>query len=280
MKLIEIKAEVVGVVTKEQSAFNSDFADLAEVCQKHDLPCFYAGNINDRECLEWCRNLKPDIMFCFGWSQLLKKEILGLAPMGVIGFHPALIPRNRGRHPIIWTLALGLEETGSTFFFLDLDVDSGEIVSQEVVPVAKEDNAALLYERITETALRQIEMFVPMLASGNSKRIPQEHSKANLWRKRGPNDGNIDWRMSSEPIYNLVRALSRPYIGAHALYEDSECKIWAVRIVSSEVPKNIEPGKVLAVNQESGTFIIKCADGALEIIDHELDPLPAEGDYL
>jgi methionyl-tRNA formyltransferase len=63
--------------------------------------------------------------FCLGWSNLLKAEILKAAPLGVIGFHPAALPANRGRHPLIWALGLGLDETATTFFFMDKGADRG-----------------------------------------------------------------------------------------------------------------------------------------------------------
>lgn len=68
--------------------------------------------------------------------------------MGVIGFHPAALPNNRGRHPIIWALALGLNETASTFFKMDEGADTGDIVSQVKIPICESDYAADLYENI------------------------------------------------------------------------------------------------------------------------------------
>lgn len=65
--------------------------------------------------MNFISSLNPDIIYCFGWSKLLSPEIFCLAPKGVIGFHPTKLPHNRGRHPIIWSLVLGLEETASTF---------------------------------------------------------------------------------------------------------------------------------------------------------------------
>ena len=60
--------------------------------------------------------MRPDIIFCFGWSRLIKEELLKIPKKGVVGYHPAMLPKNRGRHPLIWALALGIKTTGSTFF--------------------------------------------------------------------------------------------------------------------------------------------------------------------
>lgn len=116
-KLIELNAEIVGVCTKKKSDFNSDFEDLTPLCKKADIPFKYVNDINSNENIDWIRSLSPDIIFCFGWSNLIKKDLLNLPKMGVVGYHPALLPKNRGRHPIIWALVLGLNDSGSTFFY-------------------------------------------------------------------------------------------------------------------------------------------------------------------
>lgn len=129
-KLINIKADVVGVCTKKVSNFNSDFADLSKLCESNSVPYIYVDDINSKETRNWIQNLEPDIVFCFGWSSLIKKELLKVAPMGVIGYHPTALPQNRGRHPLIWAIVLGLEKSASTFFFMKEGADDGDILSQ------------------------------------------------------------------------------------------------------------------------------------------------------
>ena len=65
--------------------------------------------------------------------------------MGVLGYHPTKLPANRGRHPLIWSLVLGLKQSASTFFFLDQDADSGDIISQKDFEILNTDDALALY---------------------------------------------------------------------------------------------------------------------------------------
>lgn len=276
-KLIELNVNIVGVCTKEKSNFNSDYANLSSVCEKYNIPYKYVNDINKKENIEWIKNLEPDIIFCFGWSSLIKKELLNLSPMGVVGYHPANLPQNRGRHPLIWALVLGLEKSASTFFFMDEGADSGDILSQVEFEIDYEDDAKSLYNKVSNIALKQIEDFLPKLENGNYKRIKQDHSKANYWRKRTKKDGEIDFRMSSRAIYNLVRALTRPYVGAHLVYKEKEIKVWRVEEVECNL-KNIEPGKVLEV--EDSKILVKCYDNAVRILEHEFDEIPKVGEYL
>ena len=271
--------QVTAVVTKKQSPFNADFVSLAPLAEQYGIPCLNLEAKEQRDIAQWLNRYTFDTIFCFGWSHLLPKTVLDMPKYGVIGYHPAALPRNRGRHPIIWALALGLEETASTFFVMDEGADSGDIIDQRRVVIDGEDNAATLYRKLLETAKEQVKSFSLDMQSGVLKRIPQDHSQANYWRKRSKRDGQIDWRMTAVTIHNLVRALHPPYPGAHCLFEDQEIKIWETR-VEDDLPstRHFEPGKILKV--ENGEIIVKCGQGCLRIVRHQFDPLPKEGSYL
>jgi methionyl-tRNA formyltransferase len=277
-RLLSINAEVVGVCTLHESRFNADYVDLGVLSEDHEIPWIYAEDINSSETLGWIRKKSPDVIFCFGWSRLLKQELLRLPPMGVVGFHPAALPANRGRHPLIWPLVLGLEKTASTFFFMDAGADSGDILSQREVLIDYEDNARTLYDKVTRCALGQIEEFVPQLAAGKYQRRKQDHQFANTWRKRDSADGKIDWRMSAYSIHNLVRGLSKPYVGAHFIVRGQEIKVWETTVVSATDRRNIEPGKVLM--QIGSKPVVKCGEDAICLLSTEPSFEPAVGDYL
>lgn len=277
-KLIDMKVNVVGVVTCHGNGTVSDYSDLNILCLPNYIPVKYVNNINEKESIEWISSLSPDIIFCFGWSQLLKKEVIDIAPMGIIGYHPAALPENRGRHPIIWSLVLGLSEGASTFFFINEGVDSGDIVSQSFFEISYEDDAGTFYEKIIETASNQLEILMPKLIDGSFERFSQHRMQFNVWRKRNKIDGKIDFRMSGRAIYYLVRALKKPYPGAYVEYKNREYKIWKVKELKC-AEANIEPGKVIAVN-ENNQFVVKTFDGAVQICEHEFDVAPKEGEYL
>ncbi len=128
---------------------------------------------------------RPDVVFCFGWSRLLRLPLLRVAPLGVVGFHPADLPANRGRHPLIWALALGLRQTAATFFFMDESADSGDILIQRRFPIESTDDAGTLYEKMTRCALEQINEFVPRLAAGSFLPHPTERNSRQFLAQKG-----------------------------------------------------------------------------------------------
>ncbi|MEI4769602.1 formyltransferase family protein [Psychrobacillus sp. FJAT-51614] len=271
-------AKIVGIVTKTQSDFNTDHVSLALFAEQQNIDWL---DYKDQEnLLNWIHEKRPDVIYCFGWSHLLPREIYSIAKVGAIGYHPALLPQNRGRHPIIWALALGLKETGSTFFYLAEDADSGDILNQIVVEITENDDANSLYQKLLEIGEKQVIQMTNDLMSNRIIPISQDNNKANYWRKRSKKDGEIDWRMGSNTIIQLIKALTKPYVGAHFVYQNQEYKVWAAKEVQlgGQEYKNVEPGKVLKVNSDS--FTVKTGDGVIEILNSDSHIIPKTGEYL
>lgn len=277
-RLLLEKKNVVGVITKEESYFNSDFVDLGKVCEESEIDYIYTKNINDEDVKKYIKEKMPDLILCLGWSQLLDEEILDIPRIGCIGFHPAELPCNRGRHPLIWALVLGLNETASTLFFLDKYADKGDIISQKKIKIDYEDDAMSLYKKVMDCAKEQLIDVLNKIERKELQIIPQSVEQGNCWRKRGKEDGKIDWRMSSRGIYNLVRALTKPYVGAHFVYKDTEYKVWKVTEILDKRYENIEPGKVIK-SLEDGTVLVKTGDNLIKIIEYDKVVLK-DGDYL
>ena len=276
-KILSMGANVVGVCTLQESKFNAEHVDLTKTCASYGIPCLYTEDINSNEARIWIEEKHPEVIFCFGWSRLIKAELLNVAPMGVVGFHPSALPTNRGRHPIIWALVLGLEKTASTFFFMDEGADTGNILSQRDVVIKSSDNAGSLYKKISQTAMEQIEEFLPSLTSKTYSQYQQDEGLANSWRKRTRDDGIIDWRMSARTISNLVKALSKPYTGAIFLLNNIEITVWESEVVVG-VPSNIEYGKVLELTSRGP--IVKCGEDAICLSKFEPVIDLVEGMYL
>ncbi len=276
-ELIKDGAEICGIITKERSGFNADYQDLAPLALENNIPYVYVEDVNSSQVQAFIKQVHPEIGFCFGWSQLLKDAIIDAFPYGVVGFHPAALPYNKGRHPIIWALVLGLKETASTFFMIDKRADSGDIISQEFISIDYEDDAGSLYAKIMDKAKDQVLQLRRDFEEGCETKVPQAKELGNVWRKRGKKDGEIDWRMSSRRIYNLVRGLTRPYVGAHFVFDDREIKVWKVQEIVTDKYNNLEPGKVLKVTDEY--VDIKAGDNVIRILECE-DFKIEEGYYL
>lgn len=262
------KGQVLAVLNPEcqYAMLNSDYVDLKSLATEHHVLLHRVRKINDAETVEFVRSLQPDVIFVFGFSQLISKEILNIPPLGCIGTHPALLPRNRGRHPLIWTLVEGLSESGLTFFFMDEGADSGDILWQKAFPVTLEDDAGTLYAKVKRLATEAIQEFIPQLESGAAPRRPQDHSASTYWRKRGEVDGEIHWPGPTLTAYNVIRALARPYVGAHTYSGNHRVVIWKSRLCPSVGGDAIgSPGEIC--RETAGGLRVQCGDGLLELIE-------------
>ena len=277
--LLEVKGlEVVAVVTREQSAVNTDFCDLTDLCKKNGIPFHFEDPKLRSESVDFLSPFDVDIIFCIGWSYLLDSSMLTLPKQGVIGFHPAELPSNRGRHPIIWALALGLKKTASTYFIMDEGADSGPIVSQIPISIDDEDNATTLYKKIIDTSKTQLAELASELVSGMSVPAEQDHNLATYWRKRNRKDGMIDFRMTAKAIHNLIRALAVPYPGAEFLYKQTSIVVQKSCIAKESFSLNIEPGKVLDKSVD-GLLVKAAEDKAIWLLDIECSDISV-GEYL
>jgi len=273
-QVLDCHGEVIAVITlaKEDAAFHADYKDIADIALPAGIPIHRIKNINNNESLELIRSLHPDVILVLGWSQLVSKRILEIPPKGCVGSHPSLLPKNRGRHPIIWTLVEGLEESGLTFFYIDEGVDSGDILWQRPFRVNLGDDAGSVYEKVKALASEAIREFLPQIERGTAPRIPQDHSQATYWLKRTEKDGEIDWTVPTMKTYNLIRALTRPYVGAHTYFKGKRMLIWRARLPQSPLPPTaveIQPGTIFA--QTDNGFDVKTKDSYLTVCEYEIE---------
>lgn len=269
--LVRAGAPLSGVVAlpREKASRHSDYADVGAEARAAGLPVCPSADINAPETIEALRAWSPDVVLVLGWSQLLRGPLLSLPRMGLIGSHPALLPRNRGRHPIVWQLIRGETESGLTLFWLDDSADGGPILLQERFVLSEDDDAASFYERMTQAGERMMPEMVRLIESGHPPRVPQDASKATYLRKRGSDDGWVDWRRSTADVHNLIRGLTRPYVGATTELDGAPVRLWKARRVGGPVPE-AAPGTVLGL--APGAARVRTGDGAVDILDSEPPP--------
>ena len=271
---IDAGGEVVAVLTlaPDRAGFHGDYVDLGPTGERLGIRVHRIENVNDPQTIELIRSLRPDVMFVFGWSQLLGRELLAIAPC--IGSHPALLPRDRGRHPITWALVDGLDETGLTFLWLDEGADSGDILWQRAFRVCPDDDAADVYAKIEDLAEAAVREFVPQLINKTAPRRPQDERLATYRRKRTDEERVIDWRRPRQEIHNLVRGLAKPYIGAVARVGGQDVLVWKTRILGED-PGNVPVGGVVSAG--NGSIAVRAGDGLLEVVESSPDGLIEPG---
>ena len=225
----------------------ADHEDLLTVAARHRIPGIHARDLAAGVVVDTIRSWRPDASCVLGWPRLIPRSIRDLASV-TIGSHPTLLPRDRGRHPLIWTLVDGYTRGGLTFFVLADDPDGGDIVWQRSFPITIDDDAGSLYRRIEDLAAGALPEIVSRIASGTLERRTQDHAGATYRRRRTERDGLIDWQLPSRRIHDLIRALARPYPGAHTYLDGERVIVWRSRLAEagSCPPRSGQPGQIAA----------------------------------
>jgi methionyl-tRNA formyltransferase/LmbE family N-acetylglucosaminyl deacetylase len=211
-------ADIVGVyVLDEEAGRNvSGFRTFDDLCAGPLLKKI--KRIKDHT--EEIAALAPDLVIVVGFSQIIPKALLKIPPLGVVGFHSALLPGRRGCSPIIWAIADGLEETGVTMFYMDDGIDTGDVIAARAFRIEASDTAAEVLHKADQATLALVRENLPGILDGTAPRIKQNSALCTYTRKRSPADGEIDWSKPAAEVVNLIRALAPPYPMAHTFAGD------------------------------------------------------------
>ena len=279
--LIEKNIKIIGIVSlkdNNKSKFKSDYYDLKKISKRYKINNLETSSINSKQAINWIKKIEPDIILSIGWSQILSYQILSIPKLGTVGYHPSMLPKNRGKHPIIWTLALGLNETGSTIFLMDKKIDNGRVISQEKIKISQSDTATSLYLKLANCAKKQIINFVKHINKKNKFTfIKSKNYKINYWRSRNFKDGEINWSSNAIIINNLVRALSYPYPNAHFYYKGKMIKVLRTKL-GKNTDKNIEFGKIISVKKN--LYEIKCGVSSIYLLETNPKIKMRMGEYI
>jgi methionyl-tRNA formyltransferase len=152
--------------------------------------------------------------------------VLDVAARGALNVHGSLLPRYRGRCPTNWVLVNGERETGVTLHYMVARADAGDIVAQRQVSIAADDTAITLYRKQAAAAAAMLREVYPALCAGTAPRRPMDVAAGSYFGGRGPADGRIEWQREARQIYDLVRAVTRPYPGAFAEWQGAPLLVW------------------------------------------------------
>lgn len=268
--LIEAQCPPVLLITlpAERSAMHSDFVDLAPLAEQHGVPVIAAANVNRDEIVEQVRAVGADFLFVIGWSRLVGQALRDCAAKGVLGYHPAPLPKGRGRSALAWTILLGMRETAGSLFWIDEGVDAGPIAAQVHFPLSPRVDLPELYARHMDALATMLRGLIAELQAGRLPAAVQDESAATYFALRRPEDGRIDWSADAASIDRLVRAVTRPYPGAFTTHGGQRMMIWRGEPV--DMPQwHAQTGQVFLI--ADGALYVRCGgDTAYRIDEYEI----------
>jgi len=210
--LVENNYNVVGVITAPDKPAGRGKklrkSAVKQYAESVELPVLQPVNLKSPEFNEALKALNPDLQIVVAF-RMLPEIVWRLPKLGTFNLHASLLPDYRGAAPINWAVINGETQTGVTTFFIDDKIDTGEIILQEKVKIAPDDNASSLHDKLMQTGSQLILKTVDLISKGKVKTkkqpqidLPKKAPKLNK------ENTQIDWHLSGEQIHNLIRGLS------------------------------------------------------------------------
>ena len=221
-RLVECGYNVVGVVTMPDKPMGRhgsvlQASPVKQYAESKGLKVLQPVRLKDEGFVEELRSLRADLQIVVAF-RMLPEVVWSMPPLGTFNLHASLLPQYRGAAPINWAVINGDTETGITTFFLQHEIDTGQIIQQVRVPIADTDNVGIVHDKLMMLGGQLVVETVDNILSGTVKAIPQEQfMKENEELRPAPkifkDTCRMDWSKPLKQVYDFVRGLS-PYPAA------------------------------------------------------------------
>lgn len=267
--LVDHGFNVVGVITAPDKPAGRGqqirYSAVKDYALSANLNILQPTNLKDEEFLEDLRALNANLQVVVAF-RMLPEVVWNMPELGTFNLHGSLLPNYRGAAPINWAIINGEKETGCTTFFLQHEIDTGDIILQAKEPIGPDDNVGTVYERLMHKGADLVAQTAEKIALGEIKTTPQDETiPRNDAPKIHKETCKINWNNNVEEVHNFIRGLS-PYPAAWCELGTKTAKIFKTSIVDNSVKNEI--GKIVSDNK---THVhIQTATGLIAIEELQL----------
>lgn len=248
--------EVVLVVTQPDKYVGRKkvltFSPVKEKAIESNIPVFQPVKI--REDFEEIKEYQPDLIVTCAYGQIVPKDVLDIPRLGCINVHASLLPKYRGGAPIHHAIMNGDDKTGITIMYMDVGMDTGDMISSSAIPIEEDDTLGTLSDKLSHLGAKLLEETLPSVISGTNRRVKQNESEVSYAYTIKREDEHLNFNKSAKEIYNQVRALN-PGPFANILLNDEEVKVMEGYIGEKT---NVEAGTICDIKK--GAIGIACSD--------------------
>lgn len=279
--LVEAGHRIVGVITAPDKPAGRGMKLTESAVKKYasanHLKVLQPEKLKDPLFIEELRSLKADLQVVVAF-RMLPEIVWNMPPLGTINLHGSLLPQYRGAAPINWAVINGEKETGLTTFKLKQEIDTGDVLLQEIVSIGDTETAGELHDRMKMVGAELILKTVNGMLDGNLELVAQETILDNgsltadhgIVLKPAPKiftaTCQIDWNKNAQTIFNLIRGLSP----SPAAFTDLGDKI--LKIYRAEIEMILPSSKKGRWESDKKSFLkFACADGYISLKEVQLE---------
>lgn len=276
--LVNSGYNIIGVVTNPDKPKGRGMkmlqSPVKEFAIEKNIPVYQPLKVrNNIEFIEEVKALNPDVICVVAYGKILPKELLEIPKLGCINVHGSLLPKYRGAAPIQWAVLNGEKQTGITTMYMDIGMDTGDMILKETVDIGEDETTGELWERLSKIGGRLLVDTLKLIEQGKATREKQgeDFSMAPMLNKEM---AEINWEeKTAKEIKNLVRGLN-PIMGAFTYINEKKIKFWKVNVITFEEfnskyninAKDTPLGKVVISNPKQGLFL-KAKDAVIEGVE-------------
>jgi len=277
--LIENGYNVVGVVTTPDKPSGRGqkmhMSAVKQYTMSQNIPVLQPEKLKDPVFIDELKSLNADLQVVVAF-RMLPEIVWGMPSMGTFNLHASLLPQYRGAAPLNWAVINGETESGVSTFLLKHEIDTGNILFQEKVPIGPDETVGDLHDKLMEVGAQLVMRTVDALAEGTAKGIAQDVLIARgAAVKPAPkifkDDCRIDWSKPGTQIHNLIRGLS-PYPASWTVFRENDGeKEIPIKIYRARFEKHDDvatPGTVIVPNRKE--LKIACQDGFVSITELQM----------
>lgn len=267
--------EILGVVTNPDKPKGRGMKKVAspvkEFATEKNLRIYQPLKVkNNEEFIKEIKALDPDVICVVAYGKILPKEVLDIPKLGCINVHGSLLPKYRGAAPIQWAVLNGDKITGITTMYMDVGMDTGDMILKEKVEIGEDETTGELWSRLSKIGGELLVKTLQKIEDGTAPREKQgdEYTLAPMLSKEM---AKIDWEnKAAEEIRNLVRGFN-PIIGAYTFLNGKKVKFWKVGIATTDDimedgMRRLRNGTVIRSDPKAGLFI-KVKDGIIKVLE-------------
>lgn len=271
--LVEGGYNVVAVVTMPDKpagrGHQLQFSAVKQYALSVGLPILQPERLKDENFLTELRSYQADLQIVVAF-RMLPEVVWNMPRLGTFNLHASLLPQYRGAAPINWAVMNGDHETGATTFMLQHEIDTGNIILQERIPIADDENVGSVHDRLMMMGGGLVTRTVDTIIEAENQGValpttPQDNSiELRPAPKIFKDTCAIDFSQTAEHIRNHVRGLS-PYPAAWISEMPAQHPL-------AEVLKGAKVYKVAVtqLSEKKGHIIVPCADGYIDILELQM----------
>jgi methionyl-tRNA formyltransferase len=269
--LIQANFNVVAVVTAPDKpagrGMQLQSSAVKQFAETQGLPVLQPLKLKEPSFVEELKLYEPDLQVIVAF-RMLPEVIWNLPPLGTFNLHGSLLPNYRGAAPIHWAVINGETETGVTTFFLQHEIDTGDLLFQEKEAISPTDTTGDVYERLMRKGAQLVVKTATAIQENNINPQPQdESSPMKAAPKLHRETGQVHWSKGGQEIVNLVRGMN-PFPSAHTQFQGKNCKLMQVAFHPEPIP---DLGIGIWDTDQKTFLRVGCADGYINILEWQME---------